>query len=191
MGKVTAIKKSRKEFKCSRCGKIIPKGSSYFRGEVNFGPTIIRCSECNLYPYEVTTSDYQIFVGDLQCRLTEQIDIYSEDCISDIISLLEDKRSEIEEKIENMEQSFSGGEVLETLHDRVECLESAVSNLESLDIDDIKSEAAEIYISASNLEDSESYSYEMLIGSTDHSDAIQEVFSTALCDAINESICDL
>lgn len=48
MGKVTIIKKSRKECKCGKCGNIIPVGSRYYRGELNFARDIIRCDSCKL-----------------------------------------------------------------------------------------------------------------------------------------------
>ena len=32
MGEVKIVNKSRKEYKCSKCGKVIPVGSRYYRG---------------------------------------------------------------------------------------------------------------------------------------------------------------
>lgn len=48
MSKIQHVKKSRKEYRCSKCGCTIPVGSSYLRGDLNFSRPIIRCVDCGL-----------------------------------------------------------------------------------------------------------------------------------------------
>lgn len=140
MGKVTHIQKSRKEHRCNQCGNSIPVGSDYYKGEINFGPTIIRCNKCGLKSWEVTTSDYLLAVGPI---VEEWGEHYSLDAsgVEDMISELESIRDDVQERLDNMPESLQYGDVGSQLQDRIDGLESAISELEDIYIEDIQSDA--------------------------------------------------
>lgn len=138
MATITRVKKSRKAYKCSRCGKEIPKGSSYLRGDINFSPSIIRCTDCGLESWEVTTSDYQLQVGEIvnrwqQNNSTEMVDL--EETVDNIRSELEEIKDELESRLENMPDGLRDGDTGQTLQERIDGLESAISDLENIDCD--------------------------------------------------------
>ena len=49
---------ARKEYKCSKCGGTIFKGETYLKGIVNFKKPIIRCVNCGLKMWELSSSNY-------------------------------------------------------------------------------------------------------------------------------------
>lgn len=129
---IKRISKSRKEYVCSKCGEVIPIGSSYIRGQVNFGPTIIRCASCSLKRYEVTTSDYINRVGAI---VEDWRESYSANIsgIDELVSDLEEIKDELEERLDNMPDGLRDGDTGCLLADRIDNLESAISDLESID----------------------------------------------------------
>ena len=155
MGKVQVITKSRKEYRCKKCGKVIPAGSRYYKGEINFGPTIIRCTECGLEPWEVTTSDYQLRAGEIVYRWRENYDT-SEDGIASIISDLEELRDELQDRLDNMPEGLQEGDIGQLLQERIDALDSAISDMESIDIDTIQEDALSDYRSDLDFEEDDS-----------------------------------
>lgn len=132
MGKIKVIQKSRKECRCSKCGKTIPAGSRYYRGELNFSRPIIRCVVCGLKAYEVTTSDYIRTVGAIVEDWPE--DYAVEDGVwESIAEALEELKGELEERFENIPEQFQEGDAGITLQERIEALESVISNLTDYD----------------------------------------------------------
>lgn len=105
MGKVNVIQKSRKECRCSKCGKTIPVGSKYYRGSINFHPDIVRCSDCGLESWEVTTSDYQLQAGEIVYRWNENYGV-TEDAIESIRGDIESLAEELQERLDNMPESL-------------------------------------------------------------------------------------
>ena len=101
MGKIKEIQKSRKECKCGKCGNIIPVGSKYLRGILNFHPDIIRCTNCGLKYWEVTTSDYVQRVAPILNEWQEQGYSYE-----DILSEFTDLKDELQERLDNMLNLF-------------------------------------------------------------------------------------
>ena len=146
MGKVSIIKKSRKEFKCNKCGKVIPAGSKYYKGEINFGPTIVRCEECKLESWEVTTSDYQLSVGEIVYRWRDNYNL-EEGVNEDIASALEEIRDDLQDRLDNMPEGLQEGDVGQLIQERIDALESAIDDLNSFDLDDAKQEIADEYVS--------------------------------------------
>jgi DNA-directed RNA polymerase subunit RPC12/RpoP len=133
MGKVVLIQKSRKEYKCSKCGQVIPKGSSYWKGELNFHPSIYRCTDCGLKGYEVTTSSYTLQVGAIVEEWTDTYGI-SDGCWDEIVQALEEVRDELEGNLENMPEQLQDSETGELLQQRIEAIEDAISELEGADM---------------------------------------------------------
>jgi len=139
MAKVQFIKKSRKEFRCKKCGAVIPVGSSYYRGEINFGPTIIRCSKCKLESWEVTTSDYQLRAGEILYKWAETYGV-SEDTVQSVSDDLQSLCDDLQEKLDNMPEGLQEGDIGQLLQERIDNIDSAISELDCIDIDEIKSD---------------------------------------------------
>lgn len=146
MGKVIKVEKSRKIFQCSKCGKVIPVGSSYYRGELNFAHDIIRCSKCKLKPWEVTTSEYVLAVGPIVNEWRENYGV-GEDTPEQIAAELESIRDDVQERLDNMPEGLQEGDIGQTLQERIDNLETAIDELYSIDIEDIKSEIADLILS--------------------------------------------
>lgn len=140
MGKVQIIKKSRKAYKCSKCGNTIEVGSQYYKGTINFGPTIVRCDKCKLEPWEVTTSSYQLNVG----RIVHK---WRNDCSSlesaaeEISDELNEILSEVQERFDAMPEPLQSSPNGELLQERINALEDAICELDDIDIDSRKEDA--------------------------------------------------
>lgn len=146
MNKIQLINKSRKEYVCGRCHSIIPAGSSYYKGELNFSKPVIRCTKCKLESWEVTTSDYIKSVGEIVYHWQENYPITKEfDSHEGILSELEDIRDDIEERFNNIPESLHDAEIGEILQDRIDQLNEAINILETVDIEDIEADLAEDY----------------------------------------------
>lgn len=139
MGKVQYIKKSRKPNICGKCGKEILVGSPYKKGVINFHKPIIRCMNCGLQPWEVTTSEYLLNVGEIVYNWHDNIGI-SEDVCEEISSLLGDILSELDEKINNMPDSLRYSETGELLDERYGNVDNAINEIDSIDVESIKDE---------------------------------------------------
>lgn len=146
MGKVVKIDKSRKEFRCSKCGEVIPIGSAYYRGELNFAHDIIRCSKCRLQPWEVTTSDYKLSVGNIVYNWRDDFGV-SEDVIEQISEELESIRDDLQDRLDNMPEGLQEGDIGQKLQERIDNLETAIDELYNIDVEDIKSEIADVILS--------------------------------------------
>lgn len=135
MGKITRVQKSRKEYTCGRCRTKIEVGQPYLRGDLNFSRPVIRCCKCGLQPWEVTTSDYQLSVGEVVYRWQENYDV-SEEGRDSIISDLEEIRDDLQDRLDNMPEGLQQGDTGQLLQDRIDQLEAAISDLESIDFED-------------------------------------------------------
>lgn len=187
MGKVQVIKKSRKEFKCGKCGRVIPVGSRYYKGEINFGPTIIRCTHCGLESWEVTTSEYQLAVGEIAYRWEENYDVSDESVAEDIASALQEIYDETESRLENMPESLQGSDTGQLLQERMDNLELVIGELESVDLDDVKSEVLEECSDEFGDLD-EDTTYDDIIGSDKVSGEVKEKLKEALQEKMTEII---
>ena len=135
MGKITRVMKSRKEYTCGRCRKTIEVGQPYLRGDLNFSKPVIRCCKCGLQPWEVTTSDYQLSVGEIVYHWQDNYDV-SEEGRDEIVSELETIRDDLQDRLDNMPEGLQQGDTGQLLQDRIDSLEAAISDLENIDFDD-------------------------------------------------------
>lgn len=142
MGKITRIKRARKERRCNKCGAIIHVGDSYLKGEINFHPDIVRCTKCGLQSWEVTTSDYQLSVGAIVNNWESDYGC-DESTIESVIDAVQEVLDETEDKFYNLPESLQYALVGETLQERIDSLESAISDLESIDVDSLKDTEAD------------------------------------------------
>lgn len=177
MGRVRIINKSRKETKCMKCGNIIPVGSKYYRGELNFSRDIIRCETCKLEGWEVTTSDYQLRVGAIVYQWRESYDL-SITGVEEIVSELEDIRDDLQDRLDNMPEGLQQGETGQLLQDRIDNLDSVIDELNSIDEDCIKEEVASEYQS----EDDEEAEYD------EENEEMVEAFEEKIADAIDDAL---
>lgn len=193
MGKVQVIQKSRKEYRCNKCGKVIPVGSKYYRGEINFGPTIIRCVDCGLQYWEVTTSDWELRVGELLHRWEENYGV-SEDtvcwCEDNIVQEIESIRDDQQESLDNMPENFQYGEIGDILQTRIDACDNCLDELYDIDLDDIKYNALEEFDIDGEYENKEFREVLRLVDNSQHQTLI-EIFEDLLRDAINEALSNL
>lgn len=187
MGKVQVIKKSRKEFKCGKCGRVIPVGSRYYKGEINFGPTIIRCAHCGLESWEVTTSEYQLAVGEIAYRWEENYDLNSDTVIDDIVSDLQEIYDETESRYENIPENLQDSDTGQLLQERMENLESVKDELESIDVDDVKNDVFSEYSEEVGEED-EDATFDSVVGSDNTSAELKEKLEEKLQEELIERI---
>lgn len=191
MGKVSVIKKSRKEYKCSKCGEVIPVGSTYYKGQINFGPTIVRCSDCKLESWEVTTSDYQLAVGEIVYRWEKNYG-YAEDAIDNIVSDLQDIADDLQGRLDNMPEGLQEGDVGQLLQERIDALESAISELESIDVDsvkeDIAAEFSEEHLTDEERDDEPSWDDIVIMKGEEAEKAMSEMLDEALTEEIENAL---
>lgn len=197
MAKVQVIQKSRKEYKCSKCGKVIPVGSKYYKGEINFGPTIIRCSDCKLEAWEVTTSDWQLSTGAIINRWEENYGL-SESTPEEIRNEIESIMSDQQDRLDNMPEGCQEGDVGQLIQERIDACEATMDELDSIDIDSLKADALSEYMGDDedgNYDDMESIMGELLnkLEKEDTSAAADLLakFEELLSDAIVEALQNL
>lgn len=135
MATITRVQKSRKEYVCGRCRTKIEKGQSYLRGDLNFSKPVIRCCKCGLEPWEVTTSEYQLNVGEIVYRWHENYEV-SEEGRDNIVSGLTDIKDELQDRLDNMPESLQQGDTGQLLQDRIDAIDSAISDLENIYFED-------------------------------------------------------
>lgn len=187
MGKVKYIKKARKEHKCSKCGNTIKVGEPYKKGVINFHPDIIRCVECGLKSYEVTTSEYCKEVGCI-CEEWAENYGYDESTVDEIVDTFKDLLSQCEDSLENMpenlKESSSTGELLQT---RISQLNYAINELENVDAERLMREAEES--ATDEIDRGEFDSDEEYEAAID--EKTQDLFEETLSDAIEGAISSL
>ena len=139
MGKISKIEKSRKEYKCSECGKLIPIGSSYLKGILNFSKPIIRCLNCGLESWEVTTSEYKLQIGRIVNKWQKDYEI-SEEGLQSIIQDLYDVLSDIECKYDDIPENLQESPTGELLNDRMDGLQNCINELENISYEELVDE---------------------------------------------------
>lgn len=184
MGKVQIIKKSRKEQRCSKCGKVIPVGSRYYKGLLNFHPDINRCTSCGLESWEVTTSDYQLQVGQIVYRWQDTYGVGTNSA-EDISSELESIRDELQDKLDNMPEQLQESDSGMLLQERIESLESAIDELENIDIESLQESVLE---ECYETEDDEEVDWDELMDDESVDDETKYELSNALDEKISEEI---
>lgn len=194
MGKVSIINKSRKEYKCNKCGKVIPAGSRYYKGEINFGPTIVRCQECKLESWEVTTSDYQLSVGQIVYRWRDDYNL--EEGVNDDIALaLEEIRDDLQDRLDNMPEGLQEGDVGQLLQERIDSLEDVIDNLNCIDIDqmreDIAAEFADEHLTEEEREDDPTWDDIIIVKGQEAEDAMNAMLYEELSDNIDTILGDI
>lgn len=114
----------------------------YYKAEPYAGPVITRCSDCGLKSYETSGSSYIQTVG----RIAEQwTDDYPDrmTAAEEIASDLEDLKDELECNLDNIPEQLQDGAAGSLLQERIEELESAIDELQSIDYEEFEQNARE------------------------------------------------
>lgn len=151
MAKVKTVGKSRTEFVCSACNRVIPVGSAYKSITLFRQPTQRFHTGCAIPRGATTSSEYLKTVYDLadsankQAILIEDFELESleepEEFIASVTSDLEGLRDELESSIDNLEDTWSmealeANDVYTRMKERFEALENAITELEDIDASD-------------------------------------------------------
>lgn len=116
---------------------LIDVGESYwtwtfYGGQPNYSKTKPKRSQLTLNWFKSQLYDIQERIEDLSANEPEELQVL----IDDVISELEELRDECQERYDNIpEQLQESSEEGEILQNRIEGLESAISEFESLDLD--------------------------------------------------------
>ena len=195
MGKIHHIRKSRKERICGKCRKIIPVGSPYIKGTINFNPDIIRCTKCGLKSYEVTTSDFIRNVGAIVEDWETDFDSVS-GVWDDLADNLEEIRDEQQERLDNMPEHLQyDSETGQLLMERIETLDSTIDDLRGISTEDLLSDAFDelseehqetIAIAGSGKDDYEEWYEKFFEEGTEAAVAWKEAFEEKLRETVND-----
>lgn len=194
MGKIIVVNKSRKEFQCSKCHGTIPIGSMYIKGMLNFRPAIVRCMNCRIEHWEVTTSEYVSKVGEIKYRWQDMYGV-SESSVEEMVSQLEEIRNELDDKLSNMPDSLKDSPTGVLLEERIEQIEETTSRLEDIDAEMLKEEVLQEFIDGmeeelSEFEDEE-LTYDDIVGcDTDKWENISPGISEDLSDEYNTKLAE-
>lgn len=198
MGKIQVISKSRKETKCGKCRTVIPVGSKYYKGVLNFQRPIIRCAKCGLKSYEVTTSDYIRNVGAIVEDWVEDYEI-QDGVWDDIADALEEIKDECEERLDNMPYQLQEADSGSILQERIDTLESAIDGLRNGCMDDFLiegcnnvSDDARSAIEAAGDEDCyEDWYEEFFAKGSEAAAEWQEAAEESIAEFINENLSEI
>ena len=125
--------KARKEYVCEKCKKEINKGENYYKILEQFRPVRIRCANCRPERSELTNSEYYSWLYDLQDHLEERYDLRTEEGKNDLYTELEQQRDVLQEKLDNIPEQLQYASAGETLQERIDGIDSAMSEMDCLD----------------------------------------------------------
>ena len=142
MSRIYRVGASKKEYVCSKCGKVIPVGSPYCYGKVFRRRTPVRrCFSCGLKPYELSTSSYTRSVAPI-VEEWEQLYGIEDGVWESIANDLQEVLDEVRESFENIPYQLQDGDTGSLLQERIDQLESVISQLD-FDMENMLSEALE------------------------------------------------
>ena len=133
MPKVTHVKKARKEFKTTEDGVQIKKGDSYYWWKFRMGG--YRTSSISPRPQQLTQSGYKISIMDINDTINnitpdDSLQSQIEDIVSELQNIMDEQQERLDSMPEQLQESSSSGEML---RERIDNLESAISELEGID----------------------------------------------------------
>lgn len=118
---------------------LVAKGESYYwwqfkNGGKNISKTRPKDSELTQSPYLAAIYDFTDELNDVRGNVSDVDDLQS--FRDDIVSRLEELRDEQEEKKSNMPEGLQEGPTGELLQERYDSLDSAIDEINSVDLDD-------------------------------------------------------
>lgn len=139
MPKVHTIKSARKDYPAEG----IKKGDTYYKWSIKTGPAtgVIHRSKTYPKPSDLTGSPFQKSLLEIQERVgTLEAGNYetSEDLSSDLDGItgdIEALRDETQSSLENMPEGLQQGDVGQMLQERIDGLDSWISDLQGVDLD--------------------------------------------------------
>lgn len=140
MARVHHVKSSRKEYRCSKCGSIIPVGSPYVYGSVFRRRTPVRrCLKCGLKSYELSTSEYTKSIGAIVEDWERDYGVEDGVWLA-IADALQEVLDETQESFDNIPYQLQDGDTGNLLQERIEQLEQAIQELD-FEMENLLSEA--------------------------------------------------
>lgn len=192
MSRIYRVEKSRKEYVCNNCRKIIPVGTAYLWSHPMHRSKIIRCTACGLQAYE-TGSEYTRTVGRIVNRWQEDYGV-DEGTVDSIRGELESLKDTCESSLENMPDSLrESSPTAELLEERIDQLDGAMSALEDIDLDTLRADCEDddyddeddFYDDEDGVEDeTDDESDEFDDG--EWSDELKEMFCASVDEALSE-----
>lgn len=132
--------KARKEYKCSKCGEVIKVGDTYLKGTPFRRSPVIRCTKCGLRSWELSSSDYVQGVGRV-CDCWEEEYGCDEDTAQQIADELDSIKDQCQDSLDNMPEGLQEGDTGQLIQERIDNLDSAISDLEDINYDALKENA--------------------------------------------------
>lgn len=132
MAKIQKINKSRKEWKCSKCGKVINIGEPYLKAEPYMAKPIIRCCDCGLKVYETSGSEFVQRVGRVVEDWRENYEL-TDSTAEDIANELEEVRDMVQDSLDNMPESLQEADTGQLLQERVDMLDGVIDELNTVE----------------------------------------------------------
>lgn len=128
--------KARKEYKCSKCGAVINVGELYYKIVAQFQTPRTRCKNCKPERCELTTSEFFMWLWDLQDHLEERYDLRCEEGKDELYSEIENQMEELQGRLDNMPEPLQWAPTGEMLRERIDTLESAICEIDNLEYPD-------------------------------------------------------
>ena len=193
MSRIEHILKSRQEYTCGKCGCVIEKGSGYFRANRMYQKPVIRCEDCGIKPYE-TGNEYTQEVGAIAEDWRSSYDI-EEETVEYIINALDDIKCMEEEKLENLGENLRYSPNGEMFQERIDNIDSVISDLEDIDFEQMRDTEAENFASDKEGLDISISTYEELTSAIQDDEKLQrefvEYYNNAIAEAIDNALGNL
>lgn len=143
MPKVTKIERAGKDY--PEFG--IKKGDTHYvwaikmqrGGIVRRSKTFPRQSQLTLSEYKVSAHELNERIEDFDSDVVSDMEQFRDELVSDAESL----RDEQQDKLDNMPEGFQQGSTGEKIQERIDALESFISELEDLEFDEFEAEERE------------------------------------------------
>lgn len=144
MPRVNRVEHARKSpGNCGKCGCVIQAGAPYVWWKFRYGGKRVRCGQaaCAPKPADLTQSEFLSTLYDIQ-ETTFPADTIEdlESAKDEVVSRLEELRDQQEEKRSNMPDSLQESDTGNMLQERYDAIDSAISDIESVDITDLDPE---------------------------------------------------
>lgn len=135
--KAELIQKSRKEYRCGKCGKVIEASSPYYRITGMYMPTRFRCKDCIPERSELTTSDYLSWLYNMQDHFDDLYDFEGDGILEEISEELSNKADELQGRLDEMPEAFQDtSDAGIQLSERIESLQDAQNEVDCLEYPD-------------------------------------------------------
>jgi len=133
MSRVNVVPKSRKSVTCSKCGTVVPVGSSYRWIKPRYSSKLIRCmaEDCCFRPTDLSSAKVAaIYEAIEDAEATISLATCLDDiqmALGDVVSIAQDTASEYQGASDN----WAGGNGNEEFQDKAETCENFANELES------------------------------------------------------------